>query len=1625
MNHASGQFFSFLKRLFRQRYAPWLLGFFLITLPGITPAQNVSKLKEEGDGYFQKEQFYQAAQYYQVAVGLAPDDPLINYRLAESYREIFNYPLAASYYQATLGIDPFGYPLALFYLARMNKAIGQFQLAKNQFDSFVKRYQNSAILEEPDRGRYVAQAQIEAQGCQWAMQQMSAVFNEQGFVNLPQPVNTAFNDYAATIFEHDSSITITSGRRGAKGALIDNRYGDYFTDNINFSKATDWQRADFQSRFETVNTKFSDGAGCYNQERTTYYFTSCYEGNAFCQLYATRLTNNRWSRPKPLDQQINLPGYDNRHPAISPSGDTLYFTSNRPGGKGGNDIWMSKSDGSGGWQAPKLVPNVNTPFNEVAPFLSDDGTLFFSSDGHVGFGGMDIFSISPLSPSPQNLGIPLNSGFDDTFFTVGDKLGYLSSNRTGGAGKFDVYQFPWPGSAQALAEQFKGEADGAQLRSRIRQYSNRNLVAARDEDQFYYDNLTAEERAQIDRILAARRLSGTYFNPLTLAPDDFKYYQKLDIETKAIIERLAQREIQKLQGLDEFGNASVNLLEPADLEYYEGVSSEERAIIDRIIAAKVDDRKETLASLDPNQRDYWETSPAPTQNRIESQALDLNWDQQEQELSAQNAQLDRQVQQNRTLLDTQAQLAAAPQPAIANQLATNYGETVEQLSWPEQVFYQQLDGTQKDHLHKLALKRYLENSNLDPAARQAMIEQFNLSQGDQLSESFSQSQRVKLESLVTALSKGLMNQSDSLPPELLETFQQLSTEEQLVLELQAQQNLLQTAAEQSIEAQVEVKSIRSELQDQQQSPGPLNPEQQQTEQALAQEFSERAKTFGIRKLQPRDLYFFNALSPAQTAQIQKLTAAIIRGEQQGLYLDQQLASSLTAVDKAYFQSLPVEEQELLEHIISNGLQSGDEATQLYLSQLDEAQISRVQRLRAQYLQTQQSDLPATNLVAWNPSDHPQLSEASLEFLNVQPPELQDEIASILQKGLDQPQLLTPAAQDYLESLSPTQKMQLQQAVNEFQPPDIIAQPTLNNSLSEQDRSYIAQLPQTFQTDFMQLMEVQTKPSLVQLKALPSWPSLSPQEQARVIQLAGLEETVPQYADTSIEIDELSTAELAFLNGLDPVQKQEIKTWLDQPDEFTLEQIYTPTQLQRLNAIKSSYQQNAGLSAPDQIPAEVPDGMESWYLELPANSKAQLSKLDPQQMSMISEITAQGSLNFEEYQGATRRYLESRSLAELQGIQQMIDVYAKTYPNRIPAQYRQGPTLISGQLNDLSLTPLARQTVVLIDQNGAEISRVVSDNLGRFEFTLPHYQQPHTIKVQDHSSFLVDRWSITESGPSASPLSNAQEDSLSKTGEVASNTNAETPTKDSEPNQIITSTTAQENQQHPAIVYFDFDRYQLRPEAKKTVEAMASFLQDNQSAEVLVGGHTDYVGPSGYNQKLSERRSQAAADYLTSLVSGVRTRIQGFGESRPQYSNRTSYGRQYNRRVEFLIKAPRIYQAPMRTVLIKPGVSLGTLARNLGVSEEVILAWNGTTSRRFRPYQPIRLPAATDFEQYHRLVFDPASKSDDYQQARYHTVKFGETLFRLAARYDTTVERLEELNQIRARDLKAGSKIRVR
>ncbi|MCA6074790.1 OmpA family protein [Fulvivirga sedimenti] len=357
------------------------------------------------------------------------------FSLAENYRQTFQYEKALAQYQKVFFLDENANPLSEYYLALMQKYTGKYSASISYFDSFIARWDST--------GRYPAlieQARVEKAGSQMAIS-----YNGKEKFKIRQvaePLNTPFNDYAPVTLA-DSALLITSSRIEHKRQARDQRFGEGFSDHYYFSLSENAINiVDDTKLIDALNTKFNDGSGSFCNEDGAYYFTVCGYKAPYCQIYVSHLESGRFSEPELLSENINLPGRNSKQPGISISGDTLFFVSDRPGGKGGNDIWMSVKSGSGWGPAMNLGNKVNTSLNENSPFPIMNNILMFSSDGHQGFGGMDIFMARRLLNGDTvlvNAGIPFNSSRDDMFPNASSSYIFWSSNRSDGEGGFDVY----------------------------------------------------------------------------------------------------------------------------------------------------------------------------------------------------------------------------------------------------------------------------------------------------------------------------------------------------------------------------------------------------------------------------------------------------------------------------------------------------------------------------------------------------------------------------------------------------------------------------------------------------------------------------------------------------------------------------------------------------------------------------------------------------------------------------------------------------------------------------------------------------------------------------------------------------------------------------------------------------------------------------------------------------------------------------------------------------------------------------------------------------------------------------------------------------------------------------------
>lgn len=540
-----------------------------------TFAQDVTQIVQTGNAYYESQDYIKAIKFYKEAIKQEEGNhTFAMFQLGECYRKILDYTTAEYYYEEVKKAQDSRYPLAGFYLGLMKKLSSKYDEALPLFEEFIDYIYDLSLSNDKYR-TYYEQAKNEREGCLLALNELTTTRPSHNTAALPSPVNTQYNDYAAFFYGDDNAISVTSAKKDSEG--IGNTFGEAFSDIYRYFKVADsWSQAKLKDDLEKiVNTKYGDGTGTFNKAKDKLYYTYCDEsGN--CSIFLTRKKAGKWQAPVKLKGSINPKGSSSKHPSLSPAGDTLYFSSNRKGGFGGMDIWMSISSNGENWSQPiNLGDQVNTPFDEISPFYSEyENAMFFSSNGHRGFGGYDNYMAKGDTYSKAevfNLGVPFNSNKDDCFFIIGESTGYLSSNRDGGAGKFDIYAFDINSKKEIIAEIGKDEA----IAGRKSMFS--------DDLEFETDDIKKINEI-ISRLLASK-LEGV---DLVLSNTQLDFYDALSLDDKEKIERIVNSRFRKIS------ESELQDLHVRDEYYYVSLSDEEKSHVDRMVMAYVEE--EDLAS---------------------------------------------------------------------------------------------------------------------------------------------------------------------------------------------------------------------------------------------------------------------------------------------------------------------------------------------------------------------------------------------------------------------------------------------------------------------------------------------------------------------------------------------------------------------------------------------------------------------------------------------------------------------------------------------------------------------------------------------------------------------------------------------------------------------------------------------------------------------------------------------------------------------------------------------------------------------------------------------------------------------------------------------------------------------
>jgi outer membrane protein OmpA-like peptidoglycan-associated protein/tetratricopeptide (TPR) repeat protein len=340
-------------------------------------------------------------------------------------------------------IAPNKRPADWYYIGRLEKENQNYEKALEAFNTYLNYRENNF-----DRNEIAVRMKDD---CEFALVAMKNPVPYEP-VNMGPMINTEYPEYLPCLTADDQLLLFT--RR-----INDSRAPEGMQDNLYYTVKGDdeyWQQA---LPLDAINTVYNEGAASISADGNTLVFTACAfygeygngrEGFGSCDLFITFERGNGWTRPENLGSSINSASWESQ-PSLSADGNTLYFirAPKKRDAEANQEIYVSYKEENGNWsRAEKLPATINTPYREETVLIHPDGhTLYFSSNGHPGMGGLDIYLSRKDEKGnwgeAKNLGYPINTPNDENSLMVSTsgELAYFSSNMEGGFGSFDLYSF--------------------------------------------------------------------------------------------------------------------------------------------------------------------------------------------------------------------------------------------------------------------------------------------------------------------------------------------------------------------------------------------------------------------------------------------------------------------------------------------------------------------------------------------------------------------------------------------------------------------------------------------------------------------------------------------------------------------------------------------------------------------------------------------------------------------------------------------------------------------------------------------------------------------------------------------------------------------------------------------------------------------------------------------------------------------------------------------------------------------------------------------------------------------------------------------------------------------------------
>lgn len=454
----------------------------VLLTPCFTLSQE-SKLAQKASQFLNKEQFEEIIEYLEKADEQTKnEDVLYNYYMgmAHFYTPRLKkdaLPYLEKYCAAVSPehIEEYGHHHAYYLLGQMYHLKYEFDKAQTEYLKFIALVEDSKNLPDYGKEEITSQAKLNIEQCKFGK---IVISNPRNVVieSLGDSINSEYSEYASVVSQDETKLIFTSRRPDTKGGKKA-KDGDYFEDIYSaelvkgslfehivkisdstrgkyFNLVTDFEYQNFRQLGKEVNSSDHDGSIQLDKDDKTLYY---YHKSDIWKIDIDSEAKDK-AEAKKLGLHVNS---DQHEPSIffSYDGKKLFIVSDRPGGFGGLDIYISDKIGEDEWSEPRnLGPKVNTAEDEDAPYLDpDEKTLYFSSKGHSSMGGFDIFRTTgsdTLWSNPVNIGFPVNTPADDIYFTMTERYnrGYYASSDLNGKGAMDLYRITFADERDPVAE---------------------------------------------------------------------------------------------------------------------------------------------------------------------------------------------------------------------------------------------------------------------------------------------------------------------------------------------------------------------------------------------------------------------------------------------------------------------------------------------------------------------------------------------------------------------------------------------------------------------------------------------------------------------------------------------------------------------------------------------------------------------------------------------------------------------------------------------------------------------------------------------------------------------------------------------------------------------------------------------------------------------------------------------------------------------------------------------------------------------------------------------------------------------------------------------------------------------